>query len=473
MCGFIPVFAGKHAEFAEERFFTMFVAVKKDLLNDQCGKLFPNIEKAIDVFNTLYPDTPLVKGTPWKPTKLIIDMTLNGQQVPYAGFDGISANAEVNAGYTSHVLFCDESQEIDFESFNEQIKPFTTRTGGILFAIGTTLSNPDNVLFDMYADKNIPKDRKILYTWEMVYEYKKLVNEALADKYKRRVEQEIAKYGLNSDYVQSQYYVSFDIVGDKFMTIERLRGNNVMTGDYGFIEPPKNSYIVAGFDPAVANDYAAFTLGTAEINLDSNQKLDSTSIVTTLREVEILNRDRHRISIDYLIDEVCERCKKYKIDMLMFDATAGQEHAAFFLIKELKQRGIGTFVIPFSFSNKNKGNMFAYLEDCLFNQTLILPSEDYRETVSDYDELIEEICYLQKKKSPSGHLQYKAPEGEAFFDDAVCSLAMMNYCLYYTAVVALHKIQNLGDNVVLHIKPRKYSGVETKQKKRRAGHYGG
>lgn len=98
ICGFLPVFAAKHVDIPEERFYTMFIAVKKDLLSDQCGKLAPNIEKAMEVFNTLYPETPLVKGTPFKPTKMNIDITINGTTIPYAAFDGISAGANVNAG---------------------------------------------------------------------------------------------------------------------------------------------------------------------------------------------------------------------------------------------------------------------------------------------------------------------------------------------------------------------------------------
>lgn len=477
ICGFLPIFAAKHVDIPEERFFTIFVAVKKDLLSDQCNKLYPNIEKAIEVFNTLYPDTPLVKGTPFKPVKMIIDIMINGRQIPYAGFDGLSAGADVNAGYTSHFMIVDESQEVDFESFNEQIKPFGTRTGGILFAIGTTLSDPDNVLFDMYSDPEITPDRKLLYNWEEVHRYKMMVSQDLADKYERRVQKEIKKYGINSDYIQSQYYVSFDIVGNKFMTIERLRSSNVMRGDYGManVFNTNRNFIVAGFDPAVVNDYAVLTVGESLIVPDEKGKLDGVDIINHLKEVTIMNKDRHRISIEYLIDEICKKCDEYQIDMLMFDSTAGQEHAAFFLIKELKERGIRTMVIPFSFANKNKVSMMHYLEDSLFNQTIILPREEYRTSIEEYNEMLEEVCYLQKTVSASGTPQFKAPEGTSFFDDCVMSLALMNYCTYFVITNAYKKIIDLGSGVVFPIAPHKNNnGVDTKEKnKKRTGYYAG
>lgn len=368
-------------------------------------------------------------------------------------------------------MIADESQEIGFEAFNEQIKPFGTRTGGILFAIGTTLSNPDNVLFDMYSDKDITPDRKLMYTWEDVYRYKMMVSNDLAEKYERRVQKEIKKYGLNSDYVQSQYYVSFDIVGSKFMTIEKLRSNNIMRGTYGtddLVNKPYN-FVVAGFDPAVVNDYAALTIGESTLIIDENDA-DATRIQNKLKSVSILNRDKHRVSIDYLLEYLCENCEKHKIDMLMFDSTAGQEHAVFYLVEKLRERNINTMVIPYSFSGSNKVAMMQYFEDSLFNQTLILPSEDYRNVIEDYDELLEELCYLQREMSPSGKPTYKAPEGTSFFDDCVMSLALMNYCAYYSIMFAYKKVIDLGGGVVYPIKPHKYISVE-KKKRKRVGYY--
>ncbi|MGL6131094.1 MAG: hypothetical protein ACRCZ9_05740 [Fusobacteriaceae bacterium] len=474
LSGFIPIFLPKHVKIPEDRFYTIFIAVKKDLLADQCGKLMPEIESAFDFFNLRYPRTPLIKGVPWKSTKLIIDMDLNSKQVPYASFDGISANAPVNAGFTSHFMICDESQEIEFEKFNEQIKPFSTRTGGILCAIGTTTSNPDNVLFDMYVDQSLPEYRKILYTWEDVYKYKNLNNESGAEKYKRRVEQEINKYGKFSDYVQSQYYVSFNIVGTKFITIDRLRNNGVfkLVGGKEKIENNRDNFIVGGFDLAVANDYAVISTGESTYELDSYGNVAETSIKTNLRDVLILNPDRTRIGIDELIDEVANVCKKRSIDMLMVDATAGQEHASLFLIKKLKELEIDTMVIPFSFANKNKVSMMTYFENSLFNQTIALPLEDYREEDEHYGEFLDELCYLQKTRNTSGTLQFKAPNGESFFDDCVMSVAMMNYCLHYASINDGEKLIDLSSEVKYYLSPHKMNAKKKLKKiSNRIGRY--
>ena len=77
--------------------------------------------------------------------------------------------------------------------------PQTTRTAGIIVALGTTLPDVSNLLYNLYKSDDIPKERKIIFNWEQVYEMKKLRNEEDAEKYKIRVQKEIAKYGMNSE----------------------------------------------------------------------------------------------------------------------------------------------------------------------------------------------------------------------------------------------------------------------------------
>jgi hypothetical protein len=446
---FSTVFFAKHISVPEERFYTMFVAVKKDLLADQCGKLEVEIDKAIETFNARYPNTPLKQGNTWAKTKKEINIDMYGNILPYSGFDGISAGAKVSAGYTSHVVFVDEAQEVNDEHFNQQIKPFLTRTSGALIAIGTTIPDVENVLYNMFIDENLPEKNKFRMDWEEVRKLKAKNSKGMADRYANRVQKEIRKYGLNSEYVQTQYYVSFDMVGDRFTTRDRLRKNGIfstlLTND---IQAGDNEYVVAGFDPALVNDYAAMVVGVSSMYPETKE------IQVRMHKSIIFNPDLTTMSITRLLDMVVQVCDLYKIDMLMVDATAGQKDRAYMLYKKLREANVDTLLVPYDYGGKNKSVMFGYLEDSMYSKRILLPLEEFEKTDKAYAELINEMLYMKKSRSPSGILQYKAPEGSMFFDDCVCALAEFNYVTYYV-LRNKGKVVDFGDDIKYALKLHK------------------
>jgi hypothetical protein len=84
----------------------------------------------------------------------------------------------------------------------------------------------------------------------------------------------------------------------------------------------------------------------------------------------------------------------------------------------------------------------------IFNQELILPRKEYLDVDEDYKELIDELLYFQAEIMPSGAMRYSAPSGDGFFDDAVCSLAQLNYmCRYITKERKNRRIIDLGDGI--------------------------
>jgi len=460
---FVTVFFAKHKSVPEERFYTMFVSVKKELLLDQCGKLETEILKAMTVFNSIYPMTPLQKGATWNKTKKEINMDLYGNLVYYSGFDGVSSGAKVSAGYTSHAIFVDEAQEVNNEHFNEQIKPFVTRTGGVLIAIGTTLPDVENLLYNMYIDDELPTHNKFLMTWEEVVKLKKKNSEDMAEKYQIRVEKEIKKYGKLSEYIQTQYYVSFQVAGDRFITMDKLRANNIFSGEItdDMITVYGNEYVVAGFDPALNNDYAAMSIGVAQLNDDDN-------IIVKAQKFIIFNPDRKNMAITTLVEKVARVCELYKIDMLMVDASGQQSDRAYLLYATLRKNGINTLLVPYDYGGKNKGYMFRYFEDSIFNQSFILPAEEYMRVDETYAEFVDELLYMKKTLSPSGVIQYKAPNGAMFFDDGVCAMAQLNYVTYYVNRNA-GKVVDFGDNIKYKLGLHKYGS--NIRKRNRASSY--
>lgn len=346
----------------------------------------------------------------------------------------------------------DESQEVNNASFREQVQPFTTRTGGISYVLGTTLPDDANLLYSYYKDKSIPDELKIIYTWEDVFELKNLINENEAKKYKVSVEKEIANFGKNSDYILTQYYCSFKIKGTRFTTMEDLERNNMFAG--GNINKNLKSIVInkeieskyvfriGAYDPALTIDYAGITTGIATKLGNINQ------FNVILKNCIILNREDQNLSSSSLLDMVADICEYNNLDMLIIDSTAAQIDRAYMLVCKLKERNIDTLVVPFNYAGNNKQIMMKYFEDSISNQTLKLPKESNRIEHLDYDELIKELLYFQRIPKSNGNIEYKAPEGGNFHDDLVMSLAMLNYCCKYVLDSYSRKKEvNLGSGI--------------------------
>ncbi len=291
------------------------------------------------------------------------------------------------------------------------------------------------MLYSYYKDKAIPDNLKIIYTWEDVYELKALVNNEEGEKYKRSVEKEITNYGKNSDYVLTQYYCSFKIRGTRFITMEDLERNNILSGgninkDLKSIQVKKELernfvYRIGAYDPALTLDYAAITTGISTKMGNINQ------FKTIMKDCIILNKDNPNMSSSELLDRVADICEYNNLDMLIIDSTAAQIDRAYMLVCKLREREIDTLVVPFNYAGNNKQMMMKYFEDSMSNQNLKLPNERCREHSEDYDELLKELLYFQRLPKSNGNVEYKAPEGASFHDDCVMSIAMLNYCCKY------------------------------------------
>lgn len=320
----------------------------------------------------------------------------------------------------------------------------------------------------MFKDKQITEDRRLFYTWEQVYASKKLNNERTAEIYKNSVMTEIKKYGVKSDYIQTQYYCSFKIRGNKFVTNEDLDNNKILTGvleDNVSEYTQAGTYKIAGFDPATTNDYSALVTGIAT--------QDGDRFKVALKNCHILNKDGEKMSPEKMTKLVADLCEENEIDMIMMDSSANQDDRTYYLHKELKARGINTFVIPYAFGNKNKQTMMKSLEDSIYNQTLTLPRREFTEYHEEYKELLDELLYLQVTVSDTGTIKYKAPEGTIFYDDMVMALAMLNFCCYYVKMKmpSKHKI-DLGDGVKYYLRFHKYKMKELKRREvTRVSHY--
>lgn len=289
-----------------------------------------------------------------------------------------------------------------------------------------------SVLFNMYKDKGIPDNKKIRYDWIDVYKLKVLsdkiydmnknyieIEDRASEIYRRSVEKEIKKYGEKSDYILTQYYVSFDVKGSRFITMDMLEQFNIFRG--GRITDTLNvlndktqgiaTFKIGALDPALDDDYAFLTIGTVVVDL-----IERVVLEIKPRNFYILNEDEDVISPETLIERTGRKCAEYELDMIILDSSAAQADRAYYLYKWLAKNNINTMVIPYAYGNQNKQKMMAYLEDSIYSSRLSLPDLDEAKHHKTFNELIEELLYLQKTYTAS-KIIYKAPEGRQFFDD--------------------------------------------------------
>ena len=465
---FIPLYV----KVKQARWFSTLCSFKSDTASDQLGKTEPHILDAISLFNKIYPNKPLeydcfveIKGKStklsWNKKIIEINRNIKGKSIPYSSIDilGLEKNTK-SPGYTSHFMFVDESQEIDAESFNFNAKPYTQKTGGVCFSIGTANNDVSNLLRDMYNDKSIKDECRILIDVDEVIEYQTKVSEDYVEKYKQRFYKELKKYGKHSDYIQTQYYINFDIVGNNFTSLERLRNNNLFLGELDIdFYCEKHEYKIGAVDPALDKDMAGMITGLS--------RFGDSSTINEVKDVIILHdKNTPKKSPNELVKLITKHCIAQKLDYLILDTTGNQKDRAFYLYKEFRKQGCNTMIINYDYSGANKKTMMGYLEDSIYNQSIILPKEEYRETNNAYNELIKQLLYLKKSRTPNGNLTYKCPEGREFFDDLPMTLAQFNYGLeYIRREQDKRTLIDLGEGISYYIKYHKYIQVKENPKK--------
>ena len=422
-----------------DRFYLTYTSFKKENIDGQLSKLLPELIKAIECYNMLYPtmkiewsETPnseKVNKRLLNNTSLIhFNRVINGESYAYSQMDILSLNNKVvSAGLTSHVLILEESQELSYDWVSKQALPFLGSTSGIVLSIGTANSDPESCLYRYYKTDNIPPENKVIYTWEEIYKLKKLISQKHADKYKKLVESEIAEKGLHSTLIQTEWYCNFNLTNDKFTSIENLIENNILVGE---LEPnishyiEKNVYRCGAFDGAIKGDRSSFSMGTT-LYIDGEFR-------TQLKECEVIKEAGVNANPDDLIAKVARLCLSNKLDFLIVDNTANMEYLTIYLYKELKKQDIKTQLVCFAFSGaREKVKMFSFVESMLFNQNYTMPRYEEREHSIGYAYTLKELCELKRHKTRRGEYTYKAIEGANFYDDFAMTGAMLPYCMKF------------------------------------------
>ena len=306
----------------------------------------------------------------------------------------------------------------------------------------TTLPDSTNLLYGTYRKKTIPLERKVRIDIEQVYKMKCMRSKEDADVNYGRYMLEKENYGIGSAYIQTQYFCSFDIRGERFVTINRLEELGVIKQDlklhmdnlYNSIPQHMRHkyYKIGAIDSARHSDIAAFTAGLLYVDFDIASGINSYRVYATdfviINEAERNNGEI--ISPTTLTQKSSDLCQAYKLDMLMYDTTGNQDDRAYYLYKTNMNRKIGTLIIPYSYASSNKQIMFEKLEDSIDGTRVYIPSLDEEDRSTGYKEFLTELKVF-KKEVNGNKISYSAPTANGVHDDFVTAFAQLNFIPYY------------------------------------------
>lgn len=476
LIAFFVVFYTHHYKLGiHDRFFLTYTSFKKENIEGQLDKLLPEVRKAIECYNELYPsmyiewaETPkelkIEKGLLKNTSVIQFNRVKNKESFPYSQIDIVSLNSKViSSGITSHAIVLEESQDLNYDWVSKIAIPFLGSTSGICIAIGTANSSPESALYNYYKSDSIPKENKIVYTWEEIYRLKKYVSQEHADTYKKLVESEISERGIRSRLIQTEWYCNFNLTDDKFTSVEFLEENNILTEDLeSNISHYKNKdiYRIATFDGAIKKDRASLCLGISKLN---GKNIEYAKI----KEFEVIKEAGVNANPRDLIRKVVNICISNSLDYLMVDNTSNMEYLTIPIYEELKARKCNTQLIAFSFSGaREKVKMFSFFESVLYEQTIKFPKLENRDLSKGFEYFIEEICQLKAHKTSRGEYTYKALEGADFYDDFAMAGAMFSYSMRYLLdCISENKQVKIGDIIYrLYLRKNEVYNQEEKPK---------
>lgn len=471
----------------ESRYYAAWVSPTKTLAKDHMDKMKPYFEEAINLFNEIFPETPLVTKADDRDLQenkdgITIDRITPNGKIPHSQLVVLSADKKSKVpGYTIHLILCDEAQLVDSDYFSVNIAPMTNRTGGITIIQGTSLPDASQLLYSTYRRKSILNKHRIMKDVVEVFLSISLRSREEALLYWERYVKEASDWGVHSDYIQSQYFVSFKIKGDRWLelgeleeigipSIEHVGMNYLMeTHLRGYNENSKRFYKVGSFDSAKKKDMAAYTGGIIEVvDVDDDGNTEYHSYVTDFRMINEAERKAGTIiSPTELTNRIANICIKEQLDMLVYEVSGQQSDRAYYLAKELKKRGCNTKVIPIDYGGRNKQKIFLKVESVIQCGGTSFPTLNNTANDRFFREFIEQVKIFRKEYTGST-VKFAAPDAKGLHDDFISAWVDLIYLPYYCEDCMIKGKTAELDSVQFNYPIRMYKATDEKDRSGRS-----
>lgn len=326
-----------------------------------------------------------------------------------------------------HVVFLDESQDLDTDKVRRSIIPMTASTFGSIVRTGTPSRYKGDFYFTIQNNKKHDaklrgkKDKKLKqlhfeYNYKDVFASKqkqyKVDGLEFHILYEKAVMRDMKSMGENSDAFRMAYKVEWLLEVGMFMTEEALERLVLDKKRSMQREVLPEDFMVAGLDIASARNDTVLTYGKVD---DPATDFGEHPIKTVMGWLT-LKTTNYEIQFQSLVTTILEK----NIKVLYADYT-GVGRA----LTDMLMYHIGDIVeiIPYTFTPSSKSDMWKALDEDTTNEKVKVPaSKTVRET-EEFKEFSEQITNLQKYWRGSYMVCEKT---QGYADDYCDSFALFN-----------------------------------------------
>lgn len=327
---------------------------------------------------------------------------------------------------TYHLIFLDESQDLDTDKVRRSIIPMTASTFGTIVRTGTPSRYKGDFYFTIQNNKKHDaklrsKREKELKQLHFEYDYKEVIKSKMAQYkvdglefhtlYQKAVMRDMKSMGENSDAFRMAYKVEWLLEVGMFITEEGLE-DKILKRKMAMTPIVKEDFAIAGLDIASARASTVLTYGRVDTPaLDVGDRPLKT-VAGWLEMTKTNYEEQFQVITHELIDK--------RIRVLYADYTGVGRALTDMLIYHL-----GEFIeiIPYTFSATSKSDMWQALEEDVNNGKTEVPASKSVRQMQEYKNYCEQMTNLQKFWRGSTMVCEKT---QGFLDDYCDSFGLFN-----------------------------------------------
>lgn len=327
---------------------------------------------------------------------------------------------------TYHIVFLDESQDMDTEKVRRSIIPMTASTFGTIVRTGTPSRNKGDFYYTIQNNKK--SDKKLQSKREretkqlhFQYDYKEVIaskkEQYKKDQkdfhllYEKAVNRDKKSMGENSDYFRMAYKIEWLLEIGMFISEEGLE-EHCYDKRIVFPTVEKTSFVVAGLDIASARNDTVLTMGVVDFPSMEFGERPKKTLLNWLTLSGVNYEEQFHVLVENLMAN--------QVKVLYADYTGVGRALTDILIYHLQEY---MDIVPFTFTPSSKSDMWKALDEDIINNRICIPAHKSIRNLKEFKSFEEQMTNLQKYWRGSFMVCEKT---QGFSDDYCDSLGLMN-----------------------------------------------
>lgn len=327
---------------------------------------------------------------------------------------------------TYHIVFLDESQDMDTEKVRRSIIPMTASTFGTVVRTGTPSRNKGDfyhtIAKNKRSDKKLKsKKLKAIKQLHFQYDYRDVIKSKKEQYkidqrdfhllYEKSVIRDKKSMGENSDFFRMAYKIEWLLDIGMFISEEGL-AENCYNKRIGFPTLDKDSFVVAGLDIASARNETVLTTALVDFPSKEFGERPKKTLNNWLALAGVNYEKQFHILVENLISN--------QVKVLFADYTGVGRALTDILIYHLSEY---MEIVPYTFTPSSKSDMWKALDEDIVNKRVEVPAIPSIRNTKEFRNFEEQMTNLQKYWRGSFLVCEKT---SGFKDDYCDSLGLMN-----------------------------------------------